>query len=67
MLEDGRFICVDCNYITSKRSNWFKHRRKHLGNVQFWPKSEKAGLWGHHPSLTLTYLYSHRKKKIKDI
>ena len=33
MLDDGQFVCVDCHYVTSKRSNWFKHRRKHLGMI----------------------------------
>ena len=33
MLENGQYICVDCHYVTAKRSNWFKHRRKHLGKM----------------------------------
>ncbi|XP_052810655.1 uncharacterized protein LOC128238602 [Mya arenaria] len=31
MDDDGLYTCVDCNHKTDKKSNWFKHRRKHLG------------------------------------
>ncbi|KAK3583968.1 hypothetical protein CHS0354_033762 [Potamilus streckersoni] len=31
MTEDGSFICLECNYLTVKKSNFIKHKRKHLG------------------------------------
>ncbi|XP_052238998.1 uncharacterized protein LOC127850196 isoform X2 [Dreissena polymorpha] len=31
MDADGFYMCVDCDHKTDKRSNWYKHRRKHLG------------------------------------
>jgi len=30
MDADGMYVCIDCDHKTDKRSNWYKHRRKHL-------------------------------------
>lgn len=29
--EDGEYVCGVCNYKTSRKSNWYKHRKKHMG------------------------------------
>ncbi|XP_061176551.1 uncharacterized protein LOC133185393 isoform X2 [Saccostrea echinata] len=31
MNEEGEFVCGVCNYKTSRKSNWYKHRKKHIG------------------------------------
>ncbi|XP_062605343.1 uncharacterized protein LOC134267140 isoform X2 [Saccostrea cucullata] len=31
MNEEGEFVCGVCNYKTSRKSNWYKHRKKHMG------------------------------------
>lgn len=31
MTEEGEYICGVCNYRTSRKSNWYKHRKKHMG------------------------------------
>ncbi|CAE1174088.1 unnamed protein product [Acanthosepion pharaonis] len=29
--ENGSYRCTECNYMTAKKANWYKHRKKHLG------------------------------------
>ena len=32
LLPDGKIQCKLCPYVTDKKANWYKHKKKHMGN-----------------------------------